>query len=566
MKSISIIFFFLFLDKKISFLQIAWAYHIEAALIGLVIFLMTYYRMTHHVQLFSHERLNLVMGLIHRMQSSITVVHNLLEEIISDGYSENTTKKMKWPTGYTSNLMESFQNIIAFERPKMRTQLDFVWKVTEIELYDYITSVINQCKAYAGSRQIDLVLTKNFDYVNCRVDETNMSIAIQSLLNKVIDSTPDAGCIDITLSCYADNWELQISNSKRAAKHCKWGTLPISAIFPCHCVGSIMTVRKIFRLYGGKITGRYRGSMVALKITAPIECRCDMKSQPKLEDTGLNGGNISLDREIDIKRTRWKPDFTKMPLLYLVMTDRHLGGYLSLSLSSTFQVVVFNEPEQVIASCSEHNPDIIIVDEMVSGMYGEDLCSKIKSDITMYDIPVILLVASIDNDSYLSHLQCGADRVERRMVSTIKLYADIRKLIENRVAQKERMKKILANNFIAGISGVEEADEKEFVENVNQCLAKNISTEGYTIDMLSADMGMSRTKFYNRLKKVTGKTPIDFIFRYKMLTAGNLLITQNYTVTEISTLLGFCDAKYFGKKFKEFYHMAPTQYIKKHVE
>lgn len=221
MKSISSIFLFLFLDKQFSILQIPWAYHIEAALIGLVVFLMAYYRMTHHVQLFSHERLNLVMGLIHRMQSSITVVHNLLEEIISDGYSENTAKKMKWATGYTSNLMESFQNIIAFERPKMRTQLDFVWKVTEIELYDYITSIINQCKAYAGSRQIDLVLTKKFDYVNCRVDETNMSIAIQSLLNKVIDSTPDAGCIDITLSCYADNWELQISNSKRAAKYCK---------------------------------------------------------------------------------------------------------------------------------------------------------------------------------------------------------------------------------------------------------------------------------------------------------------------------------------------------------
>ena len=566
MKSISSIFLFLFLDKQFSISQIPWAYHIEAALIGLVVFLMAYYRMTHHVQLFSHERLNLVMGLIHRMQSSITVVHNLLEEVISDGYSENTTTKMKWATGYTSNLMESFQNIIAFERPKMRTQLDFVWKVTEIELYGYITSVINQCKAYAGSRQIDLVLTKKFDYVNCRIDETNMSIAIQSLLNKVIDSTPDAGCIDITLSRYTDNWELQISNSKRAVKHCKWGTLPVSTIFPCHCVGSIMTVSKIFRLYGGKITGRYRGKMVALRITAPIECRCDMKSRSELEDSGLRGGNISLDREIDIKRTQQNPNLAKMPLLYLAMTDRHLGGYLSWSLSSAFRVVVFNEPEQVITSCSKQNPDIVVVDEVVGGMYGEDLCSKIKSDITMYDIPVILLVASTDNDSYLIHLQCGADRVERRMVSTIRLRADIRKLIENRVAQKERMKKILANNFITGISGVQESDEKEFVENVNQCLAKNISTEGYTVDMLSADMGMSRTKFYNRLKKVTGKTPINYIFRYKMLTAGNLLVTQHYTVAEISTLLGFCDAKYFGRKFKEFYHMAPTQYLKNHLE
>ena len=48
----------------------------------------------------------------------------------------------------------------------------------------------------------------------------------------------------------------------------------------------------------------------------------------------------------------------------------------------------------------------------------------------------------------------------------------------------------------------------------------------------------------------------------EMNKAKILLVTQQYTVTEIATFLGFCNAKYFGKRFKKFYKVPPTQYIK----
>lgn len=49
---------------------------------------------------------------------------------------------------------------------------------------------------------------------------------------------------------------------------------------------------------------------------------------------------------------------------------------------------------------------------------------------------------------------------------------------------------------------------------------------------------------------------------FKMNKAKILLVTQKYTVTEIATYLGFCDAKYFGARFKKFYKVPPTRYIK----
>ena len=47
-----------------------------------------------------------------------------------------------------------------------------------------------------------------------------------------------------------------------------------------------------------------------------------------------------------------------------------------------------------------------------------------------------------------------------------------------------------------------------------------------------------------------------------MERAEELLTSGHYCVTEVADMLGYCDAKYFGKKFKSFYHVCPTEFIK----
>ena len=74
-------------------------------------------------------------------------------------------------------------------------------------------------------------------------------------------------------------------------------------------------------------------------------------------------------------------------------------------------------------------------------------------------------------------------------------------------------------------------------------------------------MGMSRTKFYSKMTEIIGKAPEDYVLAFKMDKARILLAAQRYSITEVATILGYCDAKYFGKKFKEFYHVPPSKYI-----
>lgn len=107
-----------------------------------------------------------------------------------------------------------------------------------------------------------------------------------------------------------------------------------------------------------------------------------------------------------------------------------------------------------------------------------------------------------------------------------------------------------------------ENTDQIFMDKVNKILEKNLSTDKYTIDKLSIDIGMSRTAFYSRIREITGNPPENYIYSFKMDRALKLLASQQYTVSEIAGMLGYCDAKYFGKKFKDFYHVCPTDYIK----
>lgn len=139
-------------------------------------------------------------------------------------------------------------------------------------------------------------------------------------------------------------------------------------------------------------------------------------------------------------------------------------------------------------------------------------------------------------------------------------------LVENRMVLRERVKLFLSDAVFPMVPTKEEMETENtdqiFMDKVNKILEKNLSTDKYTIDKLSIDIGMSRTAFYSRIREITGNPPENYIYSFKMDRALKLLASQQYTVSEIVGMLGYCDAKYFGKKFKDFYHVCPTDYIK----
>lgn len=99
--------------------------------------------------------------------------------------------------------------------------------------------------------------------------------------------------------------------------------------------------------------------------------------------------------------------------------------------SNYFKVECGNNAEEALALLKHYVPDIIISDILMPGMDGFELCSLIKSDDNLKNIPVILLTFLSDPADIIKGLECGADGFITKPYSEDFLLSKIEYLLMN---------------------------------------------------------------------------------------------------------------------------------------
>ena len=106
---------------------------------------------------------------------------------------------------------------------------------------------------------------------------------------------------------------------------------------------------------------------------------------------------------------------------------------------------------------------------------------------------------------------------------------------------------------------VDSADQK-FLDKLMDLMETNIGNENYWVDELTKDMNASRSTFFRKLKKITGKGPSDFMRSVRLKRAAQLLSDENLSIAEVSYAVGFSDPNYFSKCFRKAYDIPPSKY------
>ena len=543
---------------------LGYAVPVESFGIGLFLVLFAYLTVEYNVQLLSHEKLKIAMNMLHTTYTPLILLRNQLEELKTGNLPESLSQQVEEALGYTEYIIYCNQNIVTLN--KVNKKILPKTSTANLELSSYITSIVNQCRPYADSRRIQLTVSECSDCVSCRINENIMTAALQHLISKLILGSDLGCCISINITHTTDSWQLQITNCEIADKRVGKMFPFIPVIFPIYGYSDLWTVRKIIRLHGGKINGYRHGKSFAFQIVIPTDCHCRNQECSAIKHSSTNTKNKAKKSSESDKDDTPNAKTKDTSHILLVMADGAFRNYLRKALSRYFQISVLKDPDLLKDTVVRQNPDAIIIDDNVNGTNGDTLSFRIKTDKMIGYIPVVLLIRAFDNESYLSHLGSGADRLELRTESICRLRANIRMLVENRMVLRERVKLFLSDAVFPMVPTKEEMETENtdqiFMDKVNKILEKNLSTDKYTIDKLSIDIGMSRTAFYSRIREITGNPPENYIYSFKMDRALKLLASQQYTVSEIAGMLGYCDAKYFGKKFKDFYHVCPTDYIK----
>lgn len=115
-------------------------------------------------------------------------------------------------------------------------------------------------------------------------------------------------------------------------------------------------------------------------------------------------------------------------------------------------------------------------------------------------------------------------------------------------------------------------------EFVSKCVSKKICkkevaqlkyyidhhlSERLTLSFLKEQVNLSEKYMCTIFKQVTGKSIVEYINEKRMEKAGELLLTTDKRIKEISDAVGIPDQFYLSKLFKKHYGMTPTQYKNK---
>lgn len=103
---------------------------------------------------------------------------------------------------------------------------------------------------------------------------------------------------------------------------------------------------------------------------------------------------------------------------------------LEAKLSSEYyDVLTATSGEEALRKVEHDSPDIVLLDVMMPGMDGFEVCRKIKANPLVAHIPVVMVTALTDSTDKIRGLQAGADDFLSKPVNDTALMARVRSLV-----------------------------------------------------------------------------------------------------------------------------------------
>ena len=251
-------------------------------------------------------------------------------------------------------------------------------------------------------------------------------------------------------------------------------------------------------------------------------------------------------------------------MVLVVEDEEEIQSYLKSELSDEYKVDTCNNGREAYDFILRDAPDLVISDIMMPEMDGLTLCHKLKQNTNINHVPIVLLTAKSKPEDTLEGMETGADAYIVKPFNTELLKKTIANLIANR--------RLLRNKF----SGAQQQEDKidkismksndEILMNkIMKVVNEHLDDPELNVEMLAAEVGLSRVHVHRKLKELTNLSTRDFIKNIRLQQAATLLTQdQKLTISEIAYATGYSNLSHFSSSFREKYGMSPKEYMNKH--
>jgi len=502
----------------------------------------------------NEERLKFFTNITHELRSPMTLILGPLEDLISeDSLKPEQTKKLHMIQRVANRLLHSVNQILEFRKSETKSRK---LSVIKDDLAKYIYEIGEKYKNLNQNKAIEFQIIIPNHKVGMYFDPDIINIITDNLLSNAFKYTKE-GMIILELKSSQDE---NIDYTEIIISDTGYGI-------------SEQNLPRIFdRYYQARNASHpVKGTGIGLSLVKNMvelhEAEIDVSSH-------LNEGTVFRVRfltnnsypdaihyvpeDIQIEET----EENSKNVILVVDDDSEIVEYIEDSLIDTYTIISAESGKAGYEIACEEIPDIVISDIMMPIMDGIEMCKLMKQDVRTSHIPVVLLTAKGSLHDQKIGYDVGADSYLTKpfssnlLKSRLKNIFDARKKYSLATTSKFKQKQELLNESIGEL-------DKEFLNKLTDVIEENLENEELNISQVAAQLNMSHSTLYRKIKALTNLTANEFIRKVRINFAEQLLLTGQYNISEIMYRIGINSSSYFRQCFKDEFGMNPSEYLQK---
>ncbi|MCU0534301.1 MAG: DNA-binding response regulator [Hydrococcus sp. Prado102] len=238
--------------------------------------------------------------------------------------------------------------------------------------------------------------------------------------------------------------------------------------------------------------------------------------------------------------------------------------------SEGFQTISAEDGMIGIQQAKNYLPDLILCDIFMPEVNGYEVLSQLRQDPATAYIPLIFLTAMATKVERRKGMELGADDFLTKPLTAEQLLAAVSARLERQT--------LLERCFAAKYQITSDPPETELtVEEDERGIFPNIAELQNVFDYIEANynreialsdvaqaIGYSPAYLTNRVKHETGRTINAWIIERRMAAARSLLLETDWSVEQIANSVGYLNASYFFRQFRQYQGTTPKAWREEH--
>lgn len=461
----------------------------------------------------------------------------------------------------TNRMMNLVNQLLDFRKVNSGVN---ILKVSRNDLCSFVREIAKSFEWQAKNSEIKLNIISPESYF-CHFDLDIVEKVIFNLLSNAFKYTPNNGIIEIEIKpTWRDDLEYFIILIKDSGKGIS--QLDKKKIFQRHFHGKDRSSSGIGLHLTSTLIKAHKGEINVLNsslggtefmITLPVSSKVFSEEEYLSKDdipvnipVGYIPGDIhevTIDEETDKEK------------ILIVEDDYDLRKYLKYVLMNDYVVFEAANGNEGLDIAIKKIPDIIITDVMMPELDGIEMCKKIKKNILISHIPVLMLTAKTGDEFYNRGLKVGAWDYIAKPFNSFQLLQKINNIVETR----NNFRQHLAKGSSTETQNHYVSFDQKLVKNAIEIIQRKMSNPNFSVEDLSEEIGLSRMQLHRKLKALTGLNTTAFINSVRLKKAINMFDDGCDRVQEAMDATGINTYAHFNSLFREEKKMTPRKYIEK---